>query len=672
MANDLQEEFPIHASIWFNDISSFRDAINDATSEELEKLDPRGRTPLLLALSLGRPDMARLLIERGVSLTSTDKHGFNALHHSIITHDSDLVRKILEKREQQRTTKRLEHIPNILARLRDTPDFYCEMKWNFTSRLPLVSRVCPSDVYKIYKSGSNVRVDTTLIGFDGSWNWLRGHRSFVFKADEKNSQFTIINHENGKYLTKNVTLSSAPDTIEGIGDSVGVSAQSKDIPPLINIDDLVAYRMSTPIKVSYVDTDQIRFDRARSSSILGFRSDKTEVINGYECKVYTANNIEKVSRVRMDHLNENERAEAIREENESFESRLAPFQYLLAGRETQRVQPPQSGARVKDEYNPCDISFEEYFNTKVDLGQRDIGKYKHMTSHKQSFKANLCVCEDFPLSLREQIQPIIDLMAINSPHFAKLRDFISLQLPQGFPVKIEIPLFHLVTAVVTFGNIFALEQSVCGVTSIKDETTTACVVDDVTFDPPPGYSRSGSEESIEAHFFGTDDQFDGPTQEEIWASIKKDNIKLPDIGESNSSNSISKSTNNSELRNNQQSTSGIQSEISSNECPGHSKVITNGFVPCGTVMDTRPTESVLDHVPSAAIESQLSQSSVPDINLNPNAIVRFSAEEIQRALEISLQELKQSQAKDEQRFEEELRKACALSLEDSPGPSKNS
>lgn len=32
--------------------------------------------------------------------------------------------------------------------------------------------------------------------------------------------------------------------------------------------------------------------------------------------------------------------------------------------------------------------------------------------------------------------PIVDLMAITSSHFAKLKDFIEMQLPSGFPVKI--------------------------------------------------------------------------------------------------------------------------------------------------------------------------------------------------------------------------------------------
>lgn len=91
--------------------------------------------------------------------------------------------------------------------------------------------------------------------------------------------------------------------------------------------------------------------------------------------------------------------------------------------------------------------------------------------------------EDHPLSLVEQVTPIIDLMARTSSHFARLRDFVTLKFPPGFPVKIgnegsvcaafpkvlreprslrkarcvsclaEIPLFHVLNARITFGSV---------------------------------------------------------------------------------------------------------------------------------------------------------------------------------------------------------------------------
>lgn len=50
--------------------------------------------------------------------------------------------------------------------------------------VPLMSRLCPSDVYKVYKRGSNVRIDTTLLGFDHT-TWQRGDRSYIFKGQGK-------------------------------------------------------------------------------------------------------------------------------------------------------------------------------------------------------------------------------------------------------------------------------------------------------------------------------------------------------------------------------------------------------------------------------------------------------------------------------------------------------
>lgn len=45
------------------------------------------------------------------------------------------------------------------------------------------------------------------------------------------------------------------------------------------------------------------------------------------------------------------------------------------------------------------------------------------------------------------------MMAASSAHFARLRNFVHLQLPAGFPAKIEIPLFHVVSAKITFSKV---------------------------------------------------------------------------------------------------------------------------------------------------------------------------------------------------------------------------
>eukprot|EP00043_Microstomoeca_roanoka_P029420 m.21827 g.21827 ORF g.21827 m.21827 type:complete len:692 (-) comp9187_c0_seq3:1651-3726(-) len=78
---------------------------------------------------------------------------------------------------------------------------------------------------------------------------------------------------------------------------------------------------------------------------------------------------------------------------------------------------------------------------------------------KQRFKPTLWLCDDFPLSLQDQVLPIFELLAPTNNHIAKLRDFISLRLPAGFPVQIELPVYRVVTGRATFANFSPDEPS---------------------------------------------------------------------------------------------------------------------------------------------------------------------------------------------------------------------
>lgn len=82
----------------------------------------------------------------------------------------------------------------------------------------------------------------------------------------------------------------------------GVAGDIAGIPPT---KESVTARFNSPVTSNRVDMDKISFERNRSG-IWGWRSDKNESINGYECKVYAASNVEFVTRTRNEHLNENQ------------------------------------------------------------------------------------------------------------------------------------------------------------------------------------------------------------------------------------------------------------------------------------------------------------------------------------------------------------------------------
>lgn len=124
------------------------------------------------------------------------------MQEAIATGYPEMVQLVMEHRDYQRHSDRATGVSKLLKLLEESPDFYVEMKWEFISwgryffvfvkylsimsiltlfffLVPLVSRMCPSDTYKIFKQGSKVRIDTTLLGFDQG-NWERGNLSYIF------------------------------------------------------------------------------------------------------------------------------------------------------------------------------------------------------------------------------------------------------------------------------------------------------------------------------------------------------------------------------------------------------------------------------------------------------------------------------------------------------------
>ncbi|NWV25957.1 AN13D protein, partial [Origma solitaria] len=230
------------------------------------------------------------------------------------------------------------------------------------------------------------------------------------------------------------------------------------------------------------------------SGIWGWRSEKMEVVSGYEAKVYSASNVELVTKTRTEHLSDQDKSRS--------KGSKTPFHSFLGIAQQHGTHNGAPVLQAASPTNPTAITPEEYFDPHFDLETRNIGRPIEMSSKVQRFKATLWLCEQHPLSLAEQVTPIIDLMAISNAHFAKLRDFITLKLPPGFPVKIEIPLFHVLNARITFSNLCGCDQPLGSVRIWTPQGADGspcaaawpfpCEVEAGVFEVPAGYTVLGA------------------------------------------------------------------------------------------------------------------------------------------------------------------------------------
>uniref|UniRef100_A0A7N6ANY7 Ankyrin repeat domain-containing protein n=1 Tax=Anabas testudineus TaxID=64144 RepID=A0A7N6ANY7_ANATE len=455
VSEDIRAQFPLHSAVWENDYRRLEELITLPPA-----VDPRGRTPLHLAVSLGHLESVRVLLRHGAEVTKENAKNWTVLQEAVSTGDPEMVQLVLQRRDYLKASTALGGVPELLSKIRESPDFYMEMKWEFTSWIPLVSRVCPSDVCRIWKRGANLRVDATLLGFE-NMTWIRGRRSYIFRGDDSCAELMEVNHDDQVVDTERFNISQEMEEVTL--ESMQPAEQE------------VAKRLTTPIINTYLDTKDIAFERSKSG-IWGWRTDKTEVVNGFEAKVFSVNNVSVVIRTRTEHLTDEEKAR-IKSERNILESLLGTVEQHISAQGDLTLEYATAN-------NPTAITPEEYFDPNFDLGNRDIGRPIELSIRTQKFKGTLWMSEEHPLSLVEQVTPIIDLMARTSSHFARLRDFVTLKFPPGFPVKIEIPLFHVLIARITFGNVNKCTAT--PTSSGEDEEVSPEV-----FEVPVNYHRRG-------------------------------------------------------------------------------------------------------------------------------------------------------------------------------------
>ena len=77
LVDKLSAAYPIHWLVWHNSVKQLERILTTKDCPPFEAKDPRGRTPLMLAVTLGHLDCARILLKHNANVNIEDVLGFN-------------------------------------------------------------------------------------------------------------------------------------------------------------------------------------------------------------------------------------------------------------------------------------------------------------------------------------------------------------------------------------------------------------------------------------------------------------------------------------------------------------------------------------------------------------------------------------------------------------------
>lgn len=190
----------------------------DAVSAAIDCRDVPGReTPLHLAVRLRDQISAEILMGAGADWSLQNEHGWNALQEAVCTREEAIAMIIARHYQPLAWAKWCRRLPRIIASAARIRDFYMEITFHFESSvIPFIGRIAPSDTYRIWKRGSNLRADMTLAGFDG-FRIQRSDQTFLFLGEGYSSEDGNVKLSPGSLIVLAHKEKEITNALEGAG-----------------------------------------------------------------------------------------------------------------------------------------------------------------------------------------------------------------------------------------------------------------------------------------------------------------------------------------------------------------------------------------------------------------------------------------------------------------------
>uniref|UniRef100_A0A0C9S5R4 TSA: Wollemia nobilis Ref_Wollemi_Transcript_18659_2411 transcribed RNA sequence n=1 Tax=Wollemia nobilis TaxID=56998 RepID=A0A0C9S5R4_9CONI len=478
----------------------------DIVSAAIDRRDVPGReTPLHVAVRLGDAVAVEMLMAAGADWSLQNEKGWSALQEAVCAREDAIAMTMTRHYQPLAWAKWCRRLPRIVATAGRMRDFYMEITFHFESSvIPFVGRIAPSDTYRIWKRGSNLRADMTLAGFDG-FRIQRSDQSFLFLGDGHECQhgrlppgsLLVLTHKDREVSNALEGAGMKPSEAE-VAHEVAMMAQTNMYRPGIDVTqaELVPHlnwrrqdrtEMVGPWKAKIYDMLHVSVS-VKSRRVPGAMTDE---------ELFAAEN-EGYADMMLLSQHEKEQLDSALEHSEDDaggrgggdvnEDKKGGSWFGWNSKSHQKTAAPNSraecnggaGATEEDE-NDEDSSriLKKFSRLAPESSQRDVRKgkdkagksssssskkdaakkkrssgvgeeTKQESEYKKGLRPVLWLTSDFPLQTEEFV-PLLDILANKVKAVRRLRELLTTKLPPGtFPVKVAIPIVPTIRVVITF------------------------------------------------------------------------------------------------------------------------------------------------------------------------------------------------------------------------------
>ncbi|KAL3634403.1 hypothetical protein CASFOL_021457 [Castilleja foliolosa] len=470
-------------------VSSAEEAKADIISAAIDRRDvPNRETPLHLAIQFSDEASAEILMLAGADWSLQNAHGWSPLQEAICNREEKIAKIIVRHCQPLAWAKWRRRLPRVIGTMRRMRDFYMEITFHFESSvIPFVSKMAPSDTYKIWKRGANLRADTSLAGFDGL-KIKRADQSFLFLGDgSKDDQvlpgsLCVVSHKDKEVLNA-MDSAGVPATEAEAEHEVSSMSQTNIFRPGIDVTKAVLLPQTTwrkqekveivgPWRAKVYDMHNVVVS-IRSRMVPGgdscneFETDSdVDDILTEEERIHLESALKKHS---SDEINENSE-DIIAHRHSCYERRdiVIPVEKVeekkgwFNGRtrmeNDKKIAPPRSSLCVEDKVgnllegqNRIGRHSIEMDVKRNEFQRGNLRKDKNQENeYTKGLRPTLCLSQHFPLQT-EELLPLLDILANKVKAIRRLRELLTTKLPKGtFPVKVAIPVVPTIRVIVTF------------------------------------------------------------------------------------------------------------------------------------------------------------------------------------------------------------------------------